>query len=114
MLAFPDGRTDMRIAASFLIPALALPALASAAPRSDLDGADGVHCMPAASVARTDRGVESGVQRLGALPDAAEIKTVYRTVDSCPRAVVGRDRIGSNPAVSRPRIDALPRAIATR
>jgi hypothetical protein len=104
----------MRITAPLLLISLTLPAAAPALPAGKISGAIRKPCVAAASVARAKRGVKSGPQRLGDLPDAAEIKTVYREVDGCPRPVVQRGRIGSNPTAPRPRLDAPPRIVAAR
>ena len=49
---------------------------------------------------RKDGGLR--VQPLGAMPPAAEIRAVYRTVDGCPAPVVLRKGIGANPEKQLP------------
>ncbi|WP_164727750.1 hypothetical protein [Sphingomonas carotinifaciens] len=39
------------------------------------------------------------------LPDAVEIRTVWRMVDGCPKPVVLRDGVGNNPDAPRPPVD---------
>jgi hypothetical protein len=74
-----------------LLAALSLPAAADARPA--LATRDGKPCTPSATL--VGGGAQKpGVRKLGELPPASQILTVYRTVDKCPEPIVLRRGVG--------------------
>ncbi|WP_156340289.1 hypothetical protein [Sphingomonas sp. Leaf17] len=59
-------------------------------------------CRTGPSVAASRRAAPVGMHKLGDLPPAAQIQTVWRQVDGCPTPVVLRDGIGANPGSGGP------------
>ncbi len=74
-----------------LLAALALPTAADARP--PLAIRDGKPCMPTAALVGGEP-QNPGIRKLGDLPPAAQILTVYHTVDNCPEPVVLRREVG--------------------
>jgi hypothetical protein len=75
-----------------LIAALALPSAALAQQR--LVTRDGKPCAASATLA-DGKASKPGTRKLGEMPGASQILTVYRTVDKCPEPVVLRSGIGA-------------------
>jgi hypothetical protein len=75
-----------------LIAALAMPPSAVEA-RSNVAARNGKPCTPTATLVGAEP-TKPGVRKLGEMPAAAQILTVYRTVDKCPEPVVLRWGIG--------------------
>ena len=75
-----------------LFAALVMP-LSAADARSNVSARDGKPCTPTATLVGAEP-TRPGVRKLGEMPAAAQILTVYRTVDKCPEPVVLRRGIG--------------------
>lgn len=76
-----------------LLTALTLPLSATTAQQRVMTR-DGKPCTPSATLV-ADKAAKPGVRKLGELPPAAQILTVYRTVDKCPVPVVLRNGVGN-------------------
>ena len=76
-----------------LIAALSLPLVAADA-QLRVATRDAKPCTPSATLV-AGKQPPPGVRKLGEMPGAAQILTVYRTVDKCPEPVVLRRGIGA-------------------
>lgn len=79
---------------AILFAAVVLP-LSSADAQLRLVGKDGKPCAPGATMVGAAAG-KPGVRKLGEMPPASQILTVYRTVDRCPVPVVLRRDVGNS------------------
>lgn len=88
----------MRASALLAFMLVAPAAFAQEPPASPPKG-----CTPHAE--KTAGAVTPRQSNLSELPDAVEIRTVWRMVDGCPKPVVLRDGVGNNPDAPRPPVD---------
>lgn len=82
---------------------LALLFLTTAANAQERPASPPPTCAPHAD--RAAGAKTAGVSKLGDLPDAVELRTVWRMVDGCPKPVVLRDGVGGNPRAAKPPVN---------
>ncbi len=106
----------MRIVTLTVLLLSPFPALATAAepsPPSPPVKAK-IDCRTGPSVAVAPAMSRGVMQRLGDLPPATQIQTVYREVAGCPTPVVLRDGIGANAHLGRPPVSGTARIVPVR
>lgn len=85
------------VAAGLFIPLVTVSANAADKSASMPKASAPRQCAVAAEQSKSMQKPKAQSGLLNAQPDATEIRTLYRVIDSCPAPLVGRTGIGSKP-----------------
>lgn len=95
----------------FIVALLPLaPAMAQQAPRTSLPA----KCKPTAGLVEYKPDGATRPRPLADMPQAVEIKTLWRVVDGCPQPIVVRRGLGNPSATPSPAPDAKPKTRTLR